>query len=59
MCSSPFASGCSLLPAAEGRCWDSSDFGQLGYGSQNEIGDDETPAEAYATLPNGGDVEVF
>lgn len=28
------------------RCWGDNDFGQLGYGHSNDIGDDETPATA-------------
>lgn len=42
---------CARLEAGNVRCWGSSDFGQLGYGNTNTIGNDETPASA-------GDVDV-
>jgi alpha-tubulin suppressor-like RCC1 family protein len=43
---------CALLMNGRVRCWGSSQFGQLGYGNTDTIGDDETPASA-------GDVQVF
>ena len=42
---------CALLDGGSLRCWGSRDFGQLGYGNREAIGDDETPASA-------GDVDV-
>jgi alpha-tubulin suppressor-like RCC1 family protein len=42
---------CAALDDGRLRCWGLGDSGQLGYGNQHEIGDDETPAEA-------GDVNV-
>jgi hypothetical protein len=34
---------CAVLDNAAVRCWGFADFGALGYGNTNEIGDDETP----------------
>jgi alpha-tubulin suppressor-like RCC1 family protein len=42
---------CALLDAGAVRCWGDGDFGRLGYGNTDTIGDDETPASA-------GDVDV-
>jgi len=42
---------CAVLSAGTVRCWGDGEFGQLGYGNTNAIGDDETPASA-------GDVPV-
>ncbi len=42
---------CALLETGTVRCWGSGEYGQLGYGNWNNIGDDETPASA-------GDVDV-
>jgi alpha-tubulin suppressor-like RCC1 family protein len=42
---------CALLSDGKVRCWGSGEFGQLGYGSTKDIGDNETPASA-------GDVSV-
>jgi alpha-tubulin suppressor-like RCC1 family protein len=43
---------CALLQGGGVRCFGSANFGQLGYGSTNDIGDDETPASA-------GEVSIF
>jgi alpha-tubulin suppressor-like RCC1 family protein len=43
---------CALLDTGAVRCWGRGNFGQLGYGNLNNIGDDETPASA-------GDIVVF
>lgn len=43
---------CVLLINGEIRCWGDGYFGQLGYGNQNNIGDDEMPSTA-------GDVPVY
>ena len=42
---------CALLDTGAVRCWGPGDFGLLGYGNTDDIGDDETPASA-------GDVKV-
>ena len=42
---------CAVLVGGTLRCWGSGSFGALGYGNENDIGDDETPASA-------GDVDV-
>jgi alpha-tubulin suppressor-like RCC1 family protein len=42
---------CALLATGNVRCWGPGTYGVLGYGNQDPIGDDETPAQA-------GDVDV-
>lgn len=42
---------CAVLYGGGLRCWGDGSFGQLGYGSASDLGDDETPAEV-------GDVNV-
>jgi alpha-tubulin suppressor-like RCC1 family protein len=42
---------CAVLDGGRVRCWGSGGVGQLGYGNEENIGDDETPASA-------GDVDV-
>jgi cysteine-rich repeat protein len=42
---------CALLTSGAVRCWGRGRFGQLGYGNENDVGDDESPASA-------GDVDV-
>jgi alpha-tubulin suppressor-like RCC1 family protein len=43
---------CAVLANGAIRCWGSGQYGRLGYGNTNSIGDDETPSTA-------GDVLVF
>jgi len=43
---------CVVLTTGAVRCWGLNDLGQLGYGTTNDIGDDETPASV-------GDIPVF
>jgi alpha-tubulin suppressor-like RCC1 family protein len=42
---------CALLEAGDARCWGNGSRGRLGYGNTDDIGDDESPAQA-------GDVSV-
>ncbi|HTM22452.1 MAG TPA: RCC1 domain-containing protein [Kofleriaceae bacterium] len=43
---------CVVLDTGKVRCWGDSLYGQVGYGTTDTIGDNETPASA-------GDVTVF
>lgn len=43
---------CAVLAGSKIRCWGSAQYGQLGYGNRDDIGDDEHPASA-------GDVRYF
>ncbi len=45
------AHSCVVLTGGVVRCWGNNEYGQLGYGHTNNIGDDENPASA-------GDVNV-
>ncbi|MEM9454406.1 MAG: protein kinase [Myxococcota bacterium] len=49
---------CVLVEDGTVRCWGSGSDGQLGYGTVDDIGDDETPAEYYAAHGCGA-VPVF
>jgi alpha-tubulin suppressor-like RCC1 family protein len=49
---------CAVLTTGAARCWGFGSDGRLGYENFNSIGDDETPAQAYAALPGGGDINV-
>jgi len=44
---------CAILAGGSVRCWGFGADGQLGYGSKDNIGDDETPASA-GSVPLGG-----
>lgn len=46
---------CALLDTKRVRCWGRGNDGQLGYGSPDDVGDDETPASA-GDVPLGEDV---
>lgn len=46
---------CAVLDTGAVRCWGRGNFGLLGYGNDEDIGDDETPAEA-GDVPVGGAV---
>jgi alpha-tubulin suppressor-like RCC1 family protein len=49
---------CVILKTGAVRCWGYGYFGQLGYGNQRNIGDDELPASA-GDVDVGGDVAVL
>ncbi|MFO7564966.1 MAG: hypothetical protein R6X02_20140 [Enhygromyxa sp.] len=49
---------CALLETGEAYCWGSAEFGQLGYGNLQDIGDDEAPS-AGGPLDVGGDIRVL
>jgi len=42
------AHSCAILDDGSVRCWGYGEGGRLGYGNQNDIGDDETPSAAGA-----------
>ncbi|MEM9491914.1 MAG: hypothetical protein AAGC55_22400, partial [Myxococcota bacterium] len=44
---------CAILDGGAVRCWGEGDWGRLGYGNTDDIGDDETPAAA-GDVPLGG-----
>jgi alpha-tubulin suppressor-like RCC1 family protein len=44
---------CALLESGAVRCWGSRAYGRLGYGNEENIGDDETPADA-GDIDTGG-----
>jgi len=47
-------SSCAILEDGSVRCWGDNRFGQLGYGNTNDVGDDETPAQAGAVALGAG-----
>lgn len=48
---------CALLENKSVRCWGSGAYGKLGYGSTEDVGDNETPA-SMGSVDLGADVEV-
>ncbi len=49
---------CALLDNATVRCWGSGQFGQLGYGNTNNIGDDETPGSVNPVVVGGTNLAI-
>lgn len=53
-----YVHACALMVDGTLRCWGHNDVGQLGYGTPDDVGDDETPGEYYAARECGA-VPVF
>jgi alpha-tubulin suppressor-like RCC1 family protein len=53
-----FGHTCALLDSGKVRCWGDGNSGRLGYGNQNTIGDDETPASAGDVDLGGNAVQI-
>jgi cysteine-rich repeat protein len=49
---------CALLDSGKTRCWGEGDFGKLGYGNTNNIGDTETPSSAGDVNVGGNIVQI-
>lgn len=49
---------CALLDTGSVRCWGEGNQGRLGYGNENNIGDDETPEEAGDVNIGGNVVQI-
>ena len=49
---------CALLDNATVRCWGNGQFGQLGYGNTNNIGDDETPGSVNPVVVGGTNLAI-
>ncbi|MEM9458806.1 MAG: hypothetical protein AAGF11_31805 [Myxococcota bacterium] len=49
---------CALLDDGRVQCWGANDFGQLGYATTEDVGDDETPASMGTVALGGTVVEV-
>jgi cysteine-rich repeat protein len=49
---------CALLDTGAVRCWGDGSYGQLGYGNQVSIGDDELPATAGDVNVGGSAIQI-
>ncbi len=49
---------CAVLETGALRCWGNNEFGQLGYGNTDNIGDDEAPARAGGVDVGGRVIDV-
>lgn len=50
---------CALLEDRSVRCWGKAEWGRLGYGNVDNIGDDETPGSLPEGVDVGGEVEYL
>ncbi|MDD5309780.1 MAG: hypothetical protein PHU25_20885 [Deltaproteobacteria bacterium] len=50
---------CAVLDNGAVRCWGVGRYGRLGYGNVDDVGDDETPAEAGDVVVGGKAARVF
>ncbi|HWO19666.1 MAG TPA: DUF4215 domain-containing protein [Kofleriaceae bacterium] len=49
---------CALLDTGKVRCWGAGEYGQLGYGNKDPVGDDETPASAGDVPITGAVIQI-
>lgn len=49
---------CALLEGGTVRCWGIGQYGQLGYGNKNNVGDDETPASVGVVDVGGTAISI-
>ena len=50
---------CALMAGGSVQCWGRNDFGQLGLGHANDIGDDEVPTAAVSKVPLGATAKLI